>query len=426
MVVARAAGAEPPRVMDPSGPASEPDPEAILRPVTAHRGWAVDLTGYVQFDWVAYSQESRDEIDPSSGAPLNQEHFGIPRASLRADGHHGPFFGEIELEGFTTRATLPRVTQSQGVRLDTSWVGWHEGKLVEVIGGLFRAPFGTQTPTVPRDRPFLELPTMSRALFPGDSDVGVMARGEFGLLRWSLAVMNGAPVGDTQWKGADPTSSYDFIGRIGADVPLPYKMRVIAGVSALDGRGLHPGVAPTKDQIQWVDENMDGIVQTTELQVIPGQPGEPSQKFSRDALGADVAVHWCVCAIGNGYAFGEAVIAKNLDRGLVYADPIARSRDIRELGFTVGAVQEIGDHGLVGVRFDRYDADRDATEREGIDFVQTHQVFSTLAVMASARWTNMRVLLEYDHNRNPLGRDDAGMPSTVSADEITLRVQAGF
>jgi len=133
-----------------------------------------------------------------------------------------------------------------------------------------------------------------------------------------------------------------------------------------------------------------------------------------------------VCELGKGYAFGEAVIAKNLDRGLVYADPVQRSRDIRELGFVVGVVQEIGERGLVGVRFDRYDADRDAAEREGIDFVQTHQVFSTLAVMASVRWTTTRVMIQYDHNRNPLGRNDAGAPSTVSADEITLRAQAGF
>jgi hypothetical protein len=402
------------------------EPDEVLRPVTAHRNWAVDLTGYIQFDWVAYSQQSRDEIDPASGEPLDLEHFAIPRASLRADGHHGAFGGEIELEGFTTRATLPRVTQSQGVRLETAWASWHERELVEVVGGLFRTPFGSQTPTSPRDRPFLELPTMSRALFPGDIDAGVMARGEFGLLRWSLAVMNGAPVGDAQWKGKDPSSSYDFVARIGADVPLPYKARVIAGVSALDGKGLDPGIQPTKDEIQWVDENMDGIVQTTELQVIPGMPGEPAQKFSRDAIGADAAVHWCVCAIGKGYAFGEAVIAKNLDRGLVYADPVQRSRDIRELGFVIGAVQEIGDHGLVGVRYDYYNADRDAAEREGVDFVQTHQVFSTLAVMASMRWTNTRVMLQYEHNRNPLGRDDAGMPSTVSADQVTLRAQAGF
>ncbi len=37
----------------------------------------------------------------------------------------------------------------------------------------------------------------------------------------------------------------------------------------------------------------------------------------------DVAVHWCICVIGTGAAYAEGAIATNLDRGLVYADPIA-------------------------------------------------------------------------------------------------------
>src|SRR5262249_61936733 len=102
------------------------------------------------------------------------------------------------------------------------------------------------------------------------------------------------------------------------------------------------------------------------------------------------------------------------------------SRGVRERGCVGGAVQGPGDHATAGIRYDRYDADRDAAEREGLDFVQTHQVFSTLAVMAAARWSNARLILEYDHNRNPFGRDDAGMPATVSADRVTLRAQVGF
>src|SRR5262249_46456662 len=230
--------------------AAHADDESIvsLRPTVSRLGWTIDFTGYVQADWVMFSQASQNELDPSTNEPLNEEHFGIPRASLRADAHSGPFVGEFELEGFTTRATLPRQTQVEGVRIDTAWISWHHRDLVEVVGGLFRAPFGAQTPTSPRDRPFLELPTASRALFPGGIDAGLMARGAWGFARWSVAAMNGAPVGDAQWKGRDPISSYDFVLRVGADVPLPYRGRVVAGVSALAGAGLHPGTPPTKDQ----------------------------------------------------------------------------------------------------------------------------------------------------------------------------------
>lgn len=239
-------------------------------------------------------------------------------------------------------------------------------------------------------------------------------------------MMNGAPVGDAQWRGADPVSSFDIVGRIGADIAGPYRSRFVAGISAITGKGLHPGTPPTKDELQWLDENQDGIVQTTEIHVVPGTTGTPSQTFDRDAIGADLQIHWCVCVIGTGMAYAEAVVATNLDRGLVYADPIATLRDLRQLGFAVGVVQSIGSHAQVGVRYDRYDADRDAFEREGIDLVGIDKVFSTLSVMAAGRWHDARVLVQYDLERNPFGRGDDGMPTTRSADRVTVRAQVGF
>src|SRR5512140_327634 len=104
--------------------AAADDSVTALRPVVSHHGWQLDLTGYVQVDAVAHDQQSVDEVD-STNQPLNQAHFGIPRASLRVDAHRGSMTGELELEGFTTRATLPRVTQESGVRLETAQLGWH-------------------------------------------------------------------------------------------------------------------------------------------------------------------------------------------------------------------------------------------------------------------------------------------------------------
>ena len=400
--------------------------EPELKPVLSTHGWAIDLTGYVQADAVVYAQASADEIDPGTGAPLNQERFGIPRASLRVDARRGPFSGTLELEAFTTRATLPRPAQTAGVRLEQALAAWHEGELVEVVGGLFRIPFGTQTPSSPRDRAFLELPTFNRALFPGDIDAGVMVRGALGLARWSVAAMNGAPVGDTAWKGADPSSSYDIVARVGAEVPLPRRTRVTGGVSAVTGATLSPGTPPTKDQLVWVDEDGDGQVSPSEIQVIAGSPGQPSQPFDHRALGADLRVDWCLCALGTGYAFFEGAIATNLDRGLVYADPIKRSRDVRELGFAVGVVQHVGETALVGVRFDRYDADRDATEIQGGANVGNQQRFQTVSIMASGMWSGARILGQYDHATNPFGRDDTGAIVSRRDDRITLRAQVGF
>lgn len=411
-------------VAAPGAVAAEP-----ARPVVSLRGWTIDLTGYVQADATVYAQASQDQLDPATGEPLAQERFAIPRASLRADAHQGRFAGELELEGYTSRATLPEPTQSAGMRLETAWVSWHERDVVTIQGGLFRIPFGASTPTSPRDRLFLELPTVNRALFPGDLDAGVMAHGRYGLVQWAVAAMNGAPAGDAQWKGKDPSGSYDLVGRLGLD----YATRgfwghphVTFGVSGLTGKGLHAGTPPTKDHIQWVDDNHDGLIQTTELQVVPGTPGEPSVSFEHSAVGIDASLGWCLQWAGAGVAFFEGELATDLDRGLYYADPVANSRTLRELGFQIGAVQRLGPHALAGVRYDRYDADRDAAEQLGISLVGVHRVFSTWAFLAATTWGNARFSLEYDHANNPLGRDDTGAPATIGDDRVVVRAQAGF
>jgi GNAT superfamily N-acetyltransferase len=400
---------------------AEPEPRA-LRPVVTRTGWQLDLTGYVQADAVAWSQAAVDELDPSTGQPLNDQRLLIRRGRLRAEAHRGALAAAIELDGNTQSGAVARLLGAQ-----VSWTfAPADPPLVVITAGLFKIPFGAEVPASERDKPFLEAPTASRALFPGNYDAGAMAHGRYGLARWSVAIMNGAPVGDLQWRGKDPSASYDLVGRIGAEVAGPRRLRIEAGVSALSGTGLHPGAPPTKDDIQWVDDNQNGRVDPTEIQIVPGGPGMPSRPFSRGALGADLAVHWCVRALGAGAAFLEAAIATNLDRGVVYADPIATSRDLRQLGFALGVVQDVGPHVQLGARYDRYDADRDAMDQQGAELVNVRKVFSTLAVMASARWSGARIAVEYDHERNPFGRGDGGAPITRAADRLTVRAQVGF
>ncbi|MEP6864066.1 MAG: hypothetical protein ABJE66_25785 [Deltaproteobacteria bacterium] len=394
------------------------------RPIVTTLGWTTDVDAFVQIDAVPYSQHSLDEIDPGgTGAPLDEESVLVRRGFFRIEATREDYFAELELDGNTVKGPAARIVTSQ--------VGWRYGDnklapLLRIRGGLLLIPFGAQVPTNARFRDFMEQPTFLRALFPGDDDAGVSADGAYGLVRWSVSAMNGAPVGDAQWQGRDPVSSYDLMGRLGTDVPLPGRGRFVAGVSALTGTGLHPGTPPTKDSIQWIDENMDGLIQITELMDVPGSPGEPSQQFKRDALDVDATWHWCICALGTGMLQFEGAIAKNLDRGVIYADPVARSRDVRELGFSLALEQELGPWALAGVRYDRYDADRDAVEREGVTTVYTHAVFSTLSVMAAAKWKTARLTLQYDHATNPFGRSDSGAPTTQRADRVTLRGQVEF
>lgn len=369
-----------------------------------------------------YAQASQDQLSPS-GDILNEETLSIRRGLVRVTGKKDDFRALVEFNGSLYNSTPTAVINEASV----AWLP--SGELLIVQAGLIDIPFGVETPTNARYRTFAEQPTFLRAFFPGDRDGGVVAKGGYGLLRWSAAAMNGAPQRDAQWKGRDPTSSYDFMARIGGDLAVPSmwgRPRFMAGVSALSGTGLHPGIPPTKDQLTWVDENMDGIVQPTEIQVIPGSPGEPSQTFRHTALGVDARVRWCLQWAGAGEAFFEGAIATNLDRAVYFADPIANARDVRELGFMIGAVQHLTPDAFVGVRYDRYDADRDASEQLGTQLVGIHRVFSTWAFLGAVQRGTARLLFEYDHTQNPLGRSDNGMPATVQDDRALLRAQVQF
>jgi hypothetical protein len=429
-----AASTPAPAASDPARTASEPTPDprrtSRLRPVLSDRGWQVDLTGFMQADLIAYNQQSVDDISPINAAQtLNLERFDIPRARVRTVAHNdrSGVFGAFEIDG-NTRDGAPTA------RLLGAQVGWTsqpglpdpDKLMVAVSAGLMLIPFGVDVPQDLRDNPFLEQAAFSRALFPGNFDAGVKLEGRYSYARWSLAMMNGAPVADAQWKGQDPTSSFDFLGRIGAEVPLPAHLRVEAGVSGLTGQSLHAGIPPTKDGFQWVDENKNGIIDPGEIEEVAGNPGEPSQTFSHNALGADFALSWRAPTVGNGKAFFEGVLSTNLDRGLVYSDPVALARDARQLGYQVGVVQDVGRYAMVGVRYDRYDADRDALDREGANLVGVHKIFTTLALMATARWGDAKLIFEYDRNRNPFGRADDGAPITAKADQLAIRGQVGF
>lgn len=383
---------------------------------------ALALTGWAQVDSVAWSQDSEDQLDPATGDPLNQERFLVRRARVRASAERGPWSGAVEIDGNTVDGATARLLAAE--------VAWRAPTgpdvELELAGGLFKIPFGAEVPLPDRRRDFFEPSRAARALFPGNYDAGVEARGAWRFLRWTIAAMNGAPVADAQFTGRDPSHSFDFLGRVGVELG-GCGWSVAAGFSALTGRGFSPGEPPTKDEIQWVDLNEDGLVGPLEITVIPGDPGLAASTFPHKALGFDAKVRWYAKWIGWGEAIAEIVGATNLDRGLYVADPQTFSRDLRELGWHVGAVQSVTDHALVGVRLDRYQPDRDAYEVEGTMLVGTDPTWTTLAVLAGyRRGDDSRVVVEYDHERNPLGRADDGSPTTRAADRVTVRAQVGF
>jgi hypothetical protein len=381
---------------------------------------AVALSGWAQIDAVAYSGDSVDELDPASGAPLNQERLLVRRARLRAAVDRGALGASLELDGNTVDGAALRLLAAE-VRFR------HErGALtLAVAAGLFKTPFGAELPLPDRERFFLEPSRAARALFPGSYDAGVKASGRWKLLRWSVAAVNGAPPGEVQFRGRDPSSSFDLVGRVGAEGGS-CGVTLTAGLSALTGRGFHPGAPATKDELVWLDANENGLVELTELQVRDGDPATPSQEFDHRALGVDVAGTWWWPGVGRGRAAAELVVAENLDRGLLVGDPVAQSRDLRELGWHVEVEQQVARWARLGVRYDRYQPDRDAFEARGVALVGTNPTWSTWSVVAALEDGGRRLALGYEHEQNPLGRGDDGAPRTRSADRVTVRGQVGF
>jgi hypothetical protein len=387
--------------------------------------FTVRLTGFVQADAVLYRQDSEDQLDESTGEPLNQTRFLIRRARLRAEAQYLYFGGAVEFDGNTVQGPLARIL---GAEVSAQWpAAGAPQPYVKATLGLFKIPFGYEVPQSDTQRLFLERSNIIRALFPGEFDLGIRVHGGWRFLRYVAAAMNGEPAGERAFAARDPNQSKDFLGRLGIDVTIRRGLRLAAGASGLYGTGFHPGTPTTKDVLTWRDDNQDGQVQPSELQVLLGSAATPSQNFNRGALGIDAQIAWEVPVLGELQIYGEFVMAYNLDRGLVPADPVASGRDLRETGWYLGFTQQVGPYVALGLRYDHYEPDADASQQLGATLVPVDSAFSTLAAVLAVQYGGMaRLSLEYDNNRNGLGLAAGGTPITLGRDALTVRGQVVF
>lgn len=436
-----AAAQEPPH----EAVAAEAAPPPNLAGPVSEEAPRLRIGGFAQTDWVVTRQASLDEVDASTGASLNDERFLLRRARLRLDGAHRFALGRIEIDlssvqGLEARPFEVSLAAGWSASGRVRWLGvgrdsdplneapsadeGAETRPLSVLAsaGLVRIPFGFDASEQPTVRPFLERTRMVRALFPGQRDLGIGFDAEYQVFRLSLALMNGAPIGEVSGAAVDFTSSKDVVGRIGVDVPLG-NVQIEAGLSATTGQGLHPGTAETKDTLNWQDGNEDGLVELSELSVIPGAPATASRTFDHYALGADarLSVRWPV--LGELSLRGELIRAQNLDRGLEPADPVAMGRDLRELGWAVAVSQELTAYAQLAARYESYDPDADAREVRGVEIVPRSSRYGTLSVAAAARIAPLRFLAQFDHETNSLGRGPNGEPVTLANDGFTLRAE---
>lgn len=392
-------------------------------PVTTSRT-ALSLTGFLQADY-AVRQSSQDQLNTAS-APLNEDRFNIRRARLRAVLEQEYVMGAVEFDGNTTRGATARIL---GAEASLRWPARHEHEppLLMLTVGSFKIPFGFEVLQSDRDRLFLERSTAERALFPGEYDLGARLQGGWRAIRYAVAVMNGEPVGESSgFPGRDPNHQKDVMGRVGVDVGVVEHLSVAAGISALAGTGFHAGTPATKPSILWQDRNQDGMFQPSEVAVAPGISASPSSNFKRQAIGADLRIVAHPLALGETVGYGEVYLAKNLDRAILPADPKAIGRDITERGIYLAITQQLGEHGMVGFRYDHYDPDRDSTDTRSAILIPQTFIYQTFAFTAALTAPSGRVVVEYDVNRNHLGRDDQGSPTNLKDNAFFVRGEAKF
>jgi hypothetical protein len=398
----------------------EPTVDSVLEPKEQYR-----VSGYLQVDWGLLNQLSQNEVNHSNGAPLNQERFTLKRGHLRLDARHGYLAAAFELDANTVNGPQLRLINAE-VSLSTGDGKREDLPKASLSAGLIRIPFGFELQESDASRPFLERTTAARALYPGQFDLGAQLQGQFRVLDLRVAVMNGSPIGSRTFPGLAPTNKKSFIGRLGAHIPVGSGILLDFGVSADSGTGFHQGTPTTKDQLVWRDDNGDGIVQSTEIQVIAGTSMTASQEFHRFALGADARVAFRFRSHAEFALRSEIIRSSNLDRAIEPADPVAAGYDLRELGWTVGATQEATKWCLVGARYDRYAPDEDARLQQGASLVPRKRFYTTVALLVMLRYQNARLSAEYDLNRNALGRDVSGSPTNLKSNALTLRAQARF
>ena len=391
--------------------------------LTARLG--VSLTGYLQADWTAYNQASQDQLNPS-GVPLNQSEFFIRRARLRAAIDRWWVAGLVEFDGNTVNGAAARII---GAEASLKWPPERGGlPILMATVGMFKIPFGFEVGQSDRERLFLERSTAEHGLFPGEYDAGARLMGGWRFTRYAFAVMDGEPIGE---KGGfplhDPNSAKDFVGRVGIETPIVPSVWIAGGFSGLSGKGFHPGTAATKPTLQWVDRDGNGVLSgLTEIVLVQGAAATPSQNFSRFGYGGDLRIGVDEPGLGSTVLGGEIYWAKNLDRGILPADPVAFGRDYRELGLYVGVTQDLGPHAQAGVRYDFYNPDADSLNTIMGASKPTALSYQTVAFAAALRATSGRLIAEFDLNRNHNGRDAEGNPTNLASNAFTLRGEVSF
>jgi hypothetical protein len=381
----------------------------------------ISFSGYLQGQYETH-QDSEDQL-LQGGTLENKDRFSIRRARVSAIGDWEYAALALEIDANTTngpQVDLRKAEASLQYRPDRK-----KPPMIMATLGQFDTPFGYELVESPRTRWFMERSVLSRSFWPGEPDLGLRLAGALGFFRWTIASINGNPLGESSpYALQDPLAAKDAVFRFGVDTSPRQDLHIAGGISATRGKGFHAGTDATSSSLQWVDINGTGMVQLIDLQPIIGRAATPSQSFDRWAAGADLRVS-VQTPLGVTKIYAEIIAAANMDRGLFVADPIAAGADQRELGFYVGVVQEIYRYGVVAFRFDSYDPNSDAFDKRGGMLLPYNQTITTASPLIGLTLPDerARLVLQYDAIHNALARDSAGVPTNLKQNTLTLRLQ---
>lgn len=401
--------------------------EVGFGPPVTPQDYGLRVGGYlqVQYQW---NQLSEDELQ-QGGVPLNRDGFAVRRGRLRVSGDWKYVAFAFELDGSTTNGPFVGVRQAH---LSAVWRNPDAKRppYMMLTAGLTEVPFGYELRVNQRDWLFMERSSGSLAMFPGPVDIGVRLRGGVRAFRYDVAVMNGTPLNDVAGSNAhiDPTRRPDIMGRIGFDVK-PRRFAVSGGASFLAGTGLHEGTDATKNQLQWIDLNENGTLETAEIFSVPGTAALPSIRFTRWAVNADLQFG-VRTKIGWTRLLGELTVAQNLDR---VADPIVAGADLRHLQAYGAVIQDLTRWAVLGLRYDLYDHNSDLLMSRKGRFVPVDATVHSISPMVGAilpegvvKGIRGRLVLQYDVVLDAMGRDERGVPTDLKNDRLTVRAHLEF
>jgi hypothetical protein len=381
---------------------------------------AFALSGYLQSQY-EFHQDSEDQLQ-QGGTLLNQNRFLIRRARIKVlrNWQYGSVL--VELDANTVKGPAIGL---QHAEVSLAYRNPDQSPLAQVTLGLFDNPFGREVVESPRERPFMERSLASRGFFPAEPDLGLRVSGQVAWFRYAVAVVNGQPLGDsTGFVLQDPNAHKDVLGRVGVDVTPSSPLRIIGGVSVLNGKGFHPGTDATKNTLSWTDNiSEDGQVTLPEIHGVPGVAAQPSKNFDRWLLGADLGAE-LTTRFGTTHLYGELSIGSNMDRNLFVADPITTGLDDRELGWYVAVYHECKQGPIAGFRLDQYNPNSDLADARAGKLLPLTETVTTYAPLVGFQVQHKaRLVAEWDIISDSMARNALGVPVDKKNNVVTIRLQ---